>query len=92
MGGAILHGRRLGPTQTLVLHLLAARGDSTVRDLTNSGFGLSEGSIYSAIYSLGQRGLVDVMKWEGQRRIFGLTLKGAAHEASLLDDDEGRRP
>lgn len=75
-------GARLGHTQILVLRLLAEDSKSA-QHLAYDWPGLTESSARSAILRLAHRGLVDMAGFDGMRRTYCLTEKGAATERSL---------
>jgi DNA-binding HxlR family transcriptional regulator len=76
----------LGRTQILVLNLLAAGGPKSARDLERDWPSMTPDKAYSALASLGNRGLVDAAGFDGRARTYCLTAKGAAVERKLLEE------
>lgn len=80
----------LGPTQVLVLRLLAS-GSKSASYLAYDHPALTESSARSAVMRLAGRGLADVAGWDDyERRTYCLTTKGAEVERNLnaADDEE----
>lgn len=66
--------QKLGPTQEIVLLLLAG-GERSARDISRDGFGVTEKAASAALDRLGRRSLVDRGHRYGELR-YWLTTKG----------------
>lgn len=80
--------RGLGPTQILVLRLLASAGPCSAPQLSNHWPSLSDSAASAAVNRLASRGLVDAAGFRDNARTYRLTETGRAVEQHLNDGEE----